>query len=249
MKRCFTFLVCLLSLTVLGQGLFVSWNRFNPGPILPCSVDPYILTENFESPGYDFPCTNWVESGSGTYTNNPTYTNVVLQGSYSFQHYSSTGIGNTHANFASAYNELWFYGLLRPITLPPASQRIMTLLGGSTGGSGLLQINNLGQLSVAVDGQSAFATTADGMSVGTTYRVWVRIKIGTTAGPIAATVGFSTTGTKPLSGTKYAENLNNPNYDSGQMVGLQLGEFTSSTMEMIWDTLRVSTTNIGDNPP
>lgn len=244
MKRFLPILICMLTLLpALGQGLFVSWNRFAPsGPFGTCGWDGnYLVQQNFEEPttGYDHGET-WTPAGNGII--NPAYSGLVLQGTQSMRFSQSGQAGQTQTTIA-AQDEVWVYFMMRIVSIGAHNP---TWFGWLNEGTATLAFHINNDFTISLSGGSS-ATTAATVTTGVTYHFWMHYKKGTGANQIQE-VAFSTDGIKPLSGSNYAAVLNG-NRTAPITTLTLMWNFSTWTHEYIFDKVRIATTCIGDNPP
>jgi hypothetical protein len=102
-------------------------------------------------------------------------------------------------------------------------------------------ITSAGRLSTHFDAVSP----ADALSFGTNYHLFGRYSLGTGANSIVE-IAYSTDGTKPTSGTKYAT-ATNLSYTS-QAGRIWLGFNNTGNYDVIFDKVLVAATPIGSNP-
>lgn len=221
--------------------------QFQPGrsrSFLPAAAgSSYLINQNFEGTGYDNSET-WTEFGTATIDED--YTGVVLAGSQSLRIKSTASSGRAVSPTFSDASDCWVYFLFRPVTIPGTSHGAAMLRNGTTVVL-TITINATGSLSIR-NGSSGGTTTTNTMSTGTTYHVWGHYIAGSGADGFGS-VGFSTTGTKPTSGTSYTEHTtgNGTASVNAMQCGSQSGE-GSDTFEFIYDKVLVSASSIGDSP-
>lgn len=243
MRRLLAILLCLTGLTAIGQGIFVSWNRF-VSPVSTVCVDPptpYLIWQGFECSPFDHGPEAWITNSPSV---DPSYTGVVLAGTKSLR---IAGSGATQGelrspSFGSLLNEVWIYFLFRPVTLPAAHKTFFDLEDGSPGTDRwAVGINPDGTIRLASAG---IDTSVGAMIAGTTYGVWIHYK---SSGPTIFSAGFSTTGIEPVGGNDFVTSTSSFTQTAGGFhLGLNSG---TETYEFIFDNVLAKTSAIGDNPP
>lgn len=196
----------------------------------------FLVSENFEGTG--------TPSGWTTLTGTPNYdyTTVPLEGSQSLYLSTAAAAHRAIVDFTSG-PEYWIYFLLR-ITNGSAPAGNRTIGGGHVTGSttvyAFLQVN----LNLKVLWGTA-AATATALSLDTTYHVWLHIKKGTGTNGIVD-VGFSTNGVRPTSGGTFSQDT--ANTGTSDVARFSFGTTATNTnVDMIYDKVRIATSQIGDN--
>jgi hypothetical protein len=195
---------------------------------------PDPVSENCEGTGTP---TGWTNSGA---TPNWDYTGVILEGNQSLFLPATGSVGSsTLVDFADQA-EVWVYFKLR---LTNTSQGTKTIGGLSQNGG---TINQLFQVNTAgLKPSFGGAQTTDGFAANTTYDVWLHYRKGTGSNGIVD-IGFSTNGTKPTSGTRFAQSTT---YTGVNNAGrLFLGTSAHTNFDVIIDKIRVDNSEIGSNP-
>lgn len=182
-----------------------------------------LVEENCEGAGTP---SGWTNSGSPNWD----YTTTVLQGSES----CLLSAGSTSYDTFTAVGSAHGYALVRFLTLPVSTVTICGFRATDDSARGLARMNSSGQIAMFANGSDS-SFTVDAMSTGVTYHLWWNF---TASG--ACEVGFSTDGTKPTSGNKFASKTGG----SGT-VGRYSIYGTAST---IFDRMLASTTAIGNSP-
>lgn len=201
----------------------------------------YLVKQDFEGAGYDNGET-WVESGTGTI--NEDYTTVVLEGSESLRINMASQTAKTLIVFP-AQREVWAYFLVRFLRFSNAPD----LLGGLNENSptqatlmrqssGLVSLNN-----------STSAQPTNSVFTNITYSVWWHEK-RTLSNTGIVDIAWSTNTTKPLTNWagQFARFSNGTRTHDLTNITLFTTQF-SLQQEAIFDHVRVSTNEIGDNPP
>jgi hypothetical protein len=191
----------------------------------------YLLNESFDTvTGYD---NTWTETGTATI--NEDYNLTILEGTQSLFIDATTQTTNVNSGTFTATSPIHCYFLFRPTTIPASTAGTVFRLRNSTTALATLQITSTGKLRVLAVGGTTQDTT-DAVSAGNTYHVFFTYTLGTGADAVA-TVGFSTDGTKPSSGTKYKESTNGTSTSSCDNV--TFGYTSTNTFGFIVDKLRV----------
>jgi hypothetical protein len=202
----------------------------------------YLVQQDFEGAGYDNGET-WTESGTGTRDEDYATSPAPLVGSQSLRVAVSSQGGTTTKAFASDQSTVEGYLQVHFVSLP-ASGKVFVAFRDS-GGTRLVNIEVGASSRITVRCGTGAATTTDAISTGTTYHFWWRYVKGTGANA-QASVAFSTDGTRPPSGNKFAAVTNGSRTtDANNII---IGPENNSTWEGIFDKVRVSASTIGDNP-
>ena len=230
---------------MLGQGLFVSWNRFVSA--IPCDggVAPYLVKQGFEGSPYDH-CETWILSGAGSAGTDPNYVVSPLAGLKSLQVISNTINQDANCPAFSAIDEAWSYFLFRVDVMPVvfAKQVAVWQFGAGTS-HGALSVNTNGTLQVA---SSSISATVDALSVGVVYNVWFHFKSGTGANGVID-VGFSTTGIRPVAGDKFVQLTGQTNPQDITHFSFMRYDGNPGNGDYVFDNARIDDAVIGDNPP
>jgi len=207
----------------------------------------YLFQENFEGTGYENP---WTES-AGTPNEDYTTSPAPLEGSQSLYLDGSSSDQTVYAAVPSpgSGSTQEFYFLLNVVAKGSANtNRNLVLLSSSGTNLCTLFATSGLALRIRADGGTA-VSTANTLSLGTTYHVWVTYKAGTGANAVA-TVAFSTDGIRPTSGNSYAISSNGTYTVVANRMNLW-GDFTTAStnyIQVIFDKIRMADTTIGDNP-
>lgn len=197
----------------------------------------YLLTENFEAPGYE---NSWTETGTGTI--DEAYAVGPLAGTYSLRIANTAQPGRTQVNF-SAQSDVWAFFTTKFTTLPATGKQWFRISDSADANVLSLEFQASGTIRVRCG--TANATTVAGMSTGTQYFVWVRYtNVG--AGSSYAEIAFSSTTTKPTSGNNFASTSTGSVSTNAEK--LMFGSSGNGTWDTLFDTVRVKATAIGDNP-
>jgi hypothetical protein len=230
-KIVLAFLICL---PCFGQNFLNSYIQFPTGA-------SYLIKQNFEGTGYDN-SEAWSESGTGTMDED--YATSPMEGSQSLRIALSSTTGRVSSPAFTAQSDLWAYFQIKILgSLPAATTTIAEMQAASTDCLRLRLLTS-GALDVRAGGGTPVATTGT-LTPGTVYHVWIHYIAGTGANGFSS-VGFSPDGTKPTSGTNYAEMTTGTATASPS--SQRLGQSTSATIELLYDKVRVSASAIGDNP-
>ncbi len=200
----------------------------------------YLVHQDFEGTGYDNGET-WSEAGTGTMDED--YTGVVLDGLQSLR----LNLVNQSAIVTNAFvasDEIWIYFLMRVVS-QTANAYFFSCLGSAPSAcdayiDGAWRLNFCGDLCA----QPATAITSN-----VTYHVWMHYKKGAGFSSINS-IGFSTDGIRPTSGGTYAEQTSgNRTQPIFKICFPKRSDEGSVSKQIIYDKVRVSITQIGDNPP
>jgi hypothetical protein len=212
------------------------------GQLIGSAAAGYLFTENFEATGFD--TAGWAKLGTGTINEDYSTAGLGMEGSQCLriQAVTSQTPNLTWGTFTPS-GEVWFYMLYRLVSITTSSVVFLTIRDsagltvrvrmGSTGLFGLLT------LGVAV----VNATVA--INPNTTYHVWVHYKKGTGTNAIAR-MAWSTDGIKPTSGSQFIEILTGTSLVNVDRIAI--GNSVAHGKEYIMDKMRISATEIGDNP-
>lgn len=202
-----------------------------------------LFLETYEGTGYSN--AGWSESVNGG-TVDEDYTTTVLDGSQSLycQGDAAVGLNYTYKTFTAGGNR-WAFFLHRPTDIN-GTHKIFSWNSSISAEQGSLQVNSSGTITVLAG--AATATTTDAMSENTTYWIWTEYNKNNGANRIC-NVGFSTDGTRPTSGNKYAQASTTTSATdvAEAAVGIFGGDF-STPYGGIWDYVIVDDAQIGDNP-
>jgi len=199
----------------------------------------YLVNQRFEGAGYDNGET-WTTSVG---TPDPDYTTTVLDGSQSLFLNLATGTpARIRLDFLNQ-DTVYFYCLFRLVGSAPGGNRDIVAFGpnGSADQDLRIVVTSAGRLSTHITGVSP----ADALSFGTTYHLWARYSKGTGSDAVVE-VAYSTDGTKPTSGTKYATATNLAH--TAQAGRVWLGFNATGNYDVIFDKVLVAATEIGSNP-
>lgn len=230
----------------LASGLLVpaAHAQFAPGRSFsfrpqPTAGTSYLFEEDFETPGYE---NSWTEAGTGT-LDEAYSTSGLLDGAYCLRMAASAQTPRTTSSNWTAQADMWYYTLVRPVTLPSATMTLLTLQATTTECL-RIRLDPAGTLKVRAGGGTE-NTTVSAMSAGTSYHVWCRFTGGTGSNAFGS-VAFSTGGVRPTSGNQYRETTNGT--ATNDCNNVRLGVTSSGTFELLYDKIRVSASTIGDNP-
>ncbi len=188
------------------------------------------LDERFDATGYDL--TSWSEVlGAGTINEDYTTSPAPLEGAQSL-HMTQGGFDATYiARSITANANQLFYFMMRPVSISGDDELLTIWSGGGSTKEGQIIFLSDGTLRVDLLDGSPVATV-DAMSVGTTYHVYVSYAgAGKTM-----TIGFSTDGTRPTTGNKFATETVAGDADTIDTVGaFGHSAFNGGTSETIFD--------------
>lgn len=199
------------------------------------SASPYLVRQTFEGTGYDNG-ESWTASGSP----DPDDTTTPPEGSQCLKVACSGSAVYAYTTFA-AQDTLEVYFRLRIESYSAANQWLAFWnADGSYTHGGFALLTSSGTLRVGHG--STTATTVAALSTNTLYHVWCRY----TKGPSGTlTVGYSTDGTRPTSGTAYAASTSGDSTYSPSRI--YCGALISSTYTIRFDKVTVSSQSIGAN--
>lgn len=168
------------------------------------SATGLLVYQNLEGTGYDNSET-WTETiGTDGEVNEDDTTATVLRGSQQLKMVAGSTQSTSRKSIA-ANGTVYAHFLFTTPALPASLGRIFTMETSGQTAQLILQVGNTGKLRLN-HGSSVVETTGT-MSVDTKYHIWVSYTKGTGADG-AYSVGFSTTGTAPTTGTQYAAGTN-----------------------------------------
>jgi hypothetical protein len=199
----------------------------------------YLVEENFEGTGTP---SGWTPIGTVDFD----YTTTVLQGAQSCYLDGTSGWAAILLPGISAQSECWVYFLLQTAALPLAERRIFRMRDVD-GNVELFAVNLLadGTLKILQSGANG-VTTVGSITTATKHHIWVYYKKGTGSDGVAS-VGFSTTGTRPTSGNNFAQLTNGTSVLNATTLWLETE--TSGLATVVDRVLLVAgSTAIPDNP-
>ena len=231
----------------LASGVLVpaAHGQFAPGRSFSFRAQPaagasYLFQENFEVTGYE---NTWTEGGTGTVDEDYSTSGLGLEGSKCLRLEAAAQSPRATSDNWSAQSDLWFYVLVRPVSLPAATMMLLTLQATTTE-CVRIRLDPAGTLKVRAGGGTENTTVA-ATSAGTTYHIWVHYTKGTGSNAFGS-VAFSTDGVKPTSGNQYRETTNGT--AASDCNNVRFGVTSSGTFDLLYDKVRVSASEIGDNP-
>lgn len=173
--------------------------------------DTPLLSEDFEKPiGYDLLGWGEVKAGSGPVIDED-YTSTVIRGTQSlFIDMPGDDTCYTTNSFAATAH-VWLFFQLRPVTLETGSDSGIVSLRDSSGNC-LCRItlnNDAGSFKVWPDCASASYATGTGLTINTTYNVWVEFNANNGSGNSYASLAYSVGSKRPTSGTTFVEGTGN----------------------------------------
>lgn len=196
------------------------------------SGQTYLLEEGFEGANSGYDLTGWTEAGTGTIDQDGDNTGLGMGGAQCLHLVTSTSTANTtHAINGVAETVVKF--LFR--AHEAGSGTLFLSLRNATPAT-VLSVNITSSTKLNVAGGSANVTTANAISLDTTYYIWVHHRSGSGANGFIS-VGFSTTDSEPTSGGNYVSASN----DNGttQAVWLRLGPYVNVTSDIYFDNVQV----------
>lgn len=236
-------MITLLIAQLLCAPFFFGLNQGSSACGTPTVPSNRILTESFEGAnGYDN--AGWVPGGTGSI--DPDYTTTILDGSQSLL-ITIPNAGLEYAYFNTAGTaEVWAFFLARFSTVSPASATTFFDLANTGGGSTcVLKLNTDGTVLVTSGAQGV--STVSALTANTKYWFWVHYKAGSGANGVED-VGFSTDCIRPASGNQFAQRSDTVQTAS---IGYVIpGNFVAgaSAVNVIYDRLYLTSSQIGDNP-
>ncbi len=185
---------------------------------------PYLIKQGFEGTGYDN-SESWTESGTGTIDEDEA--TVYANGSQSLEITSSATTDQAYASFtaqSTCYGHvMWRY----------ASEAGTTdIINFRSSGSQRLRVTSSGSGALVVIHGTANASVTDSVPADTWVHIWFKYVQGTGADG-AAELSWSTTTTRPTTGTKFTS-LSNGSLTS-TVDRIYLGSSTSETKTEYYD--------------
>jgi len=223
------------------MGMFTNKRFINRrfGSVAGAAASQYLISDDLE-----YVDATAATAGGWTSTSTPLWgyntAPAPLQGLYSYAVNSSLDV--SYKTFTAA-SEVWaFLTFVPDATMLGSSGDLFSLRDASgTVVAKVTQFSTTGSLR-CYNGTTNSATGSLVMTAGTQYYCWIRYKAGTGANGITQ-VWISTTTTKP--GTVDCEKTNGNATTDAQRINIG---GTGLSALVIYDTIRVSLTSIGDNP-
>ena len=187
----------------------------------------FLIDEDFEGTGTP---SGWGTTGSGTA--NFDSTTSPLEGAQSLRLTGTTNIISTTLTIQEP--ELWWKFRYKPASLPSVTLRIPLIYDSAFNEIAKIILHTTGQL--IVDGGGIFELTTDSLSAGTEYWITGHYKKGSGANAVLE-CGFSTTDTRPSSGSKYAGATNGTQTANTDLVLLGSGNIVAD-----FDVVQIATT-------
>lgn len=195
----------------------------------------YLFQENFEGTGAE---NTWTNLGTGYSFD---VTSPALEGSQSCGLYSGTTV-RLKTVLPSNYDSLWAYCLVRLTNTPAVNGSIGTLIFYAANGSAnQCYASFKNDANIRFYHGTAMVDTTSPLTNGTTFHYWQRSTRATSGSNGTAEVYYS------LDGIKGSAKLSLTNGSSTNLIG-QLGLGASDSVGLVIDKIRLSTTEIGDNP-
>lgn len=204
----------------------------------------YLLTENFEnvsSPGYD--SGTWTETG--TPNENTSTSGLSLQASECLLVSASANTQNTTSPTFTANSTIYGYFQIRFSALPTGGTWTCFQFRHSAGECTRLRVTAGGAFAVRA-GAGTEVTTSGVMATNTTYHVFTSYVAGTGTNAIV-TVGFSTDGTRPTSGSNFATQTTGGTA-TASADRIMIGQSSSNTVSAYFDRVLVDDVQISNNP-
>lgn len=234
MKRLLFLLVAIgtLAAPILADITLAGNVTFGSGYVAP-SAASYLLEENFEGANNGYDLTGWTEVLSP----NQNYTTLPLQGSESLR---ITGDAEYTYHTFTGQTEVDVYFKFRADVLPTTPAQCLSMTTAGLGANLLIvRVFDTGELGIR-HGTIDIAATSAPISAATDVHVWAHYKNDGTG-----TIAWSTTGTRPVSGTAFASGTGG---DATGTAAIVAPIKTGVSGEFIYDRLLVSTSAIGNNP-
>jgi hypothetical protein len=185
--------------------------------------------------------------GGWTLTGSPVFgyatSPAPLDGSYSL---SISGFGGDAATTTAftASPETWVYFMFRDSSL--SSQQTVVRLLDSVGTTAKCLVNTNGSLTIQAGSGGGDQTSAAGViTAGATYHIWLHFTATASPNPPALEVYVSDTAVRGVAAPVVTQTGGVTT--GGQALKVKFGTVSSGVV-LIWDRLRVSATEIGDNP-
>lgn len=206
----------------------------------------YFLIENFEGPGYE---NVWTISSTGAGSLDDTYATAPapLEASYSLRLNLSANTRRITNNLPSSYSTIYGYFQVSVQNIPASGAKpLVTLLDNGQQVFAINFFDNGGDYAFNLSDTNSTlycCVSSPTAVVGVTNHIWFSVITGSGL-DAAYTLTYSTNSTKPAS----------PGYSTGagRAVGtmnqIQIGTTNSSSWRVIFDKIRLSTTEIGSNP-
>lgn len=200
----------------------------------------YLLVENFEGAnsdsqgiaGYDTP---GIVSSSASVNPNYATSPAPLEGTYSLR----PGTSSRYIDIPVTGSPRGFYVRAHPVTT--AASTVMRLLNGSTTVA-IIEMTSGNKIKLT-HGTVVGGSMTDSFVVGTTWRLWIYYAPATSGANGVLRAGFSSSDTKPTSGNRFVEMTNGD--ATLEANWFRVGGLGSN---VIFDKVRVSASEIGDNP-
>jgi hypothetical protein len=228
--RTFLFLF-LVAVNCCAQGVVVSPYRFAGGG---GGSPTYLINQNFEGTGYDNG-ESWTEGG----TWDEDYTTTVLTGSQSLFQDGLGGGSNTSPDFAPS-SHFTLYLQFRLNTAVNNSELLVVRSGANADLANLVYRAG-GTLRSSCGGVNF--ETSDAISTGQKIHVWIEFTKGTGANGLGS-IGWSTDGTRPASGNKFAQTTSGDATADAVRIRLE----ANIGQAIIIDRIMLTASTIGDNP-
>lgn len=197
----------------------------------------YLLTEDCEGTGTP---SGWSDSGTGTV--DWDYTTSPIAGSHSVLFSTSAQTAFSSNSLAAGISAMYCFFRLRIDSGSGAFAFIRT----STTTQATILISS-GKLSVSASGGTSNNSAGD-IPTGENLYIWFEYLKGTGSDAIAR-AGWSTDGTKPTFSAGGATSCVSSNGTAtNDVTMLRLGNTSSSTFALVFDTIRVAASAIGSNP-
>lgn len=211
-------------------------------------ASPYLLEQDFEGTGYDNGG-GWTEGG--VVNVNEDYTSTIIDGSQSLNVAltASTGYTESPDVVVGGGRILYGYLKLRFASLPASSMSLFAMYDTANNQCLRVRLSSTGTLGV-LPGVGTEVTTVGTLAINTTYHVWFSASARGVETALASTarVSFSTDGVRPTSGDNYAID-DDAGGATDDPSSLRIGTLVSSTtVDVIYDKVRLNNSIIGDNP-
>lgn len=240
-----TLLFLLLTLASASAQFKIGSPFYSAALQAPASAGPtYVLQENFDGTGYQ---NTWVEVGSGTINEDYATSPAPLEGTQSL--YISASVQNPRTTnvLAVTYDSLYGYAQVHWTTIPSSTG--IKWLAFQCAGTNVFSVESRGTTNGVMmrAANTAIFTTTGIMPQDSTFYIWWGYTKGT-GNNASAYFAYSGDTTKPSAGASNYISTATGNA-SGAVEVCLLGLQANATMTLIYDKLRLSATDIGNDPP
>lgn len=210
----------------------------------------YLVNQNFETPGTGYDNGETWSAGSSTGTVDPDNATNPIVGTQSLNIITSAQTGSTFTSF-TAQDTVYGFFRMRINSYGGSTQTIAGVRNTGASLRGTIQLTGTRQLRALTSGGTGNASTdVIPTGVGNEIYVWFEyVKATVAANDAIMRVGWSADGTKPTftaGGAKTAISSNGTSQD--QMTRVYMGQDASSTWDLTFDRVLISSSAIGNNP-